>query len=84
MSGRRVGSSGAEVSLPRRRKADDVWQKLMTFGKHPSVSLANAREHRNSARKKLVSAIDPMAEHKARKTATTETFEHTFEKVAMR
>ena len=56
----------------------------MTFGKHPSVSLANAREHRNSARKKLVSAIDPMAEHKARKTATTETFEHTFEKVAMR
>ncbi len=57
-------------------------EKLMALGRYPEVSLADARERRDRARKKLASGIDPMAERMAEKTAVIVATEHTFEKIA--
>jgi integrase len=54
----------------------------MAFGSYPALSLADARERRDAARKRLVNGIDPMAERMAEKTAVEEVTEHTFEKIA--
>jgi len=59
-------------------------EKLMAFGRYPEVSLSDARERRDMARRKLASGIDPMAERMARKTAVIVATEHTFEKIAGR
>ena len=60
----------------------DGTEKLMTLGRYPDIALAEARERRDAARKKLANDIDPMAERMAEKTAVKEATEHTFEKVA--
>jgi integrase len=57
-------------------------EKQMAFGPYPALSLADARELRDAARKRLVNGIDPMAERMAEKTAVKEATEHTFEKIA--
>ena len=62
----------------------DGAEKLMSFGRYPEVSLADARERRDAARKRLASGIDPMAERMAEKTALIVATEHTFEKIAGR
>jgi integrase len=54
--------------------------KLMTFGKYPDVSLAQARERHSEARKLLATSVDPMAERKAEKA----TMENSFHSVAAR
>jgi integrase len=59
-------------------------EKLMALGRYPEVSLSDARERRDMARRKLASGIDPMAERMARKTAVIVATEHTFEKIAGR
>jgi integrase len=56
-------------------------EKLMTLGRYPEISLADARERRDAARKRLANSIDPMAERMAEKAATKELTEHTFEKI---
>jgi integrase len=57
-------------------------EKLMALGRHPEVSLADARARRDAARKQLANGIDPMAERMAQKTAVKVATEHTFEKIA--
>lgn len=57
-------------------------EKLMALGRYPEVSLANARERRDAARKKLASGTDPMAARMAEKAALKVATEHTFEKIA--
>jgi len=57
-------------------------EKLMALGRYPEVSLADARERRDAARKRLVSGIDPMAERMAAKTEARVATEHTFQKIA--
>jgi hypothetical protein len=59
----------------------DGAEKLMTLGRYPEISLADARERRDAARKRLANGIDPMAERRAEKTAIKELTEHTFEKI---
>src|ERR1039458_7137877 len=44
-------------------------EKLMALGRYPEITLAEARERRDAARKQLAKGIDPMAERKAEKTA---------------
>jgi hypothetical protein len=57
-------------------------EKLMALGRYPEITLAEARERRDAARKRLAHGIDPMAERKAKKTAVMVISEHTFEKIA--
>jgi integrase len=52
--------------------------KLISFGSYPEISLADARQKREEARKQLANNIDPGAVRKAQKqaeTSETETFE---------
>ena len=60
----------------------DGAEKLMALGRYPEVALADARERRDAARKRLANDIDPMAERKAEKTAVLVATEHTFQKIA--
>ena len=53
----------------------DGVEKLMALGRYPEISLADGRERRDTARKRLANGVDPMAERMAEKTAV---------KVAMR
>ena len=49
--------------------------KLMTFGKYPDVPLSLARERHAEARKLLAAGADPMAERKAEKAASENSFQ---------
>ena len=56
----------------------DGKQKLLAFGSYPEISLQDARQKRDEARKQLANKIDPGAVRKAQKqvkTESTETFE---------
>jgi hypothetical protein len=57
-------------------------EKLMALGRYPEISLADARERRDAARKRLTNGIDPMAERMAEKNAVKAATEHSFEKIA--
>jgi integrase len=57
-------------------------EKLMALGRYPEILLGEARERRDTARKRLANSIDPMAERKAEKTAVMVATEYTFEKIA--
>ena len=57
-------------------------EKLMSFGKYPDVSLAQARERHTEARKLLATGVDPMAQRKAEKTAEKVAVENSFQSVA--
>ena len=59
-------------------------EKLMSFGKYPDVSLAQARERHKEARRLLASKIDPMAQRKADKTVERTASENSFANVAAR
>jgi integrase len=50
-------------------------RKTLTLSVYPDVSLKEAREKRDEARKRLAQGIDPSAERKATKAAASETFE---------
>ena len=49
--------------------------KLMTFGRYPDVPLVLARERHTEARKLLATGVDPMAERKAEKAASENSFQ---------
>lgn len=55
-------------------------EKLLSFGTYPEVSLADAREKREEARKLIARRIDPSAERKA--TKNLDSGEGSFEAVA--
>ncbi|MDR3158748.1 MAG: integrase arm-type DNA-binding domain-containing protein [Zoogloeaceae bacterium] len=57
-------------------------EKLLSFGAYPDVSLKEARERRDEARKLLANGADPGAARKAQKTARLERAANSFETVA--
>jgi integrase len=57
-------------------------EKLMSFGKYPEVSLADARDKHEEARKLLAKGVDPMTQRKADKMATKMAAENSFQTVA--
>jgi integrase len=57
-------------------------EKLLSFGTYPDVSLKDARDRRDDARKQLAADIDPGEHRKARKTALTVSLQNSFEVVA--
>jgi integrase len=60
----------------------DRKEKLMSFGKYPDVSLAQARDRHKEARNLLADGKDPMAQRKADKTAERIASENSFANVA--
>jgi len=56
-------------------------QSLLAFGSYPEISLQDARQKRDEARRQLAKSIDPGAVRKAQKQAKTESTE-TFELIA--
>ena len=57
-------------------------EKLLSFGTYPDVSLKDARERRDEARKQLAADIDPGEHRKAMKTTLAVRSENSFEIVA--
>jgi integrase len=57
-------------------------EKLLSFGVYPAVSLKDARERRDEARKLLANGIDPGEQRKAVKSARGERDANSFEVVA--
>lgn len=57
-------------------------EKLLALGVYPDVSLANAREQRDEARKLLAKGIDPSARRRIMKRSSAETAANSFEIVA--
>jgi integrase len=57
-------------------------EKLMSLGKYPDVSLAQARERHGEARRLFASGVDPMAQRKAEKTAEKAAVENAFQNIA--
>ena len=53
--------------------------RLLALGQYPDVSLAKARQRRDEARQQLADGIDPGAVKRARKQATREAAENSFE-----
>mgnify|MGYP003439591247 FL=1 len=57
-------------------------EKRLSLGVYPSVSLAQAREDRDQARKQLAAGVDPSAEKKQARAARVVADANTFEAVA--
>ena len=60
----------------------DGKEKLMALGMYPDVTLAQARDRRDEARKQLAMGVDPMAARHADKTARQFAMENSFTSVA--
>ena len=56
-------------------------ERLLAFGAYPEISLSDARQRREDARRQIANGIDPGAVRKAQKQAATEETE-TFEVIA--
>lgn len=56
-----------------------ILPRLLALGQYPDVSLANARERRDEARRQLANGIDPGAVKRARKELKREAAENSFE-----
>lgn len=57
-------------------------EKLLALGKYPDVSLKDARERRDEARRLLANEVDPSENRKQQKAAKTERSANSFEVVA--
>lgn len=60
----------------------DGKEKLLSLGTYPEVSLAEAREKRDGARKQVAAGVDPSAARKANKAARAAAVANRFEAVA--
>ncbi len=60
----------------------DGRERRMSLGVYPDVSLADAREKREEARRKVAAGINPSEQRKAEAIALIETAENSFEAVA--
>jgi integrase len=67
-----VTPSGGKLWRWKYRK--DGAEKLMTLGKYPDVTLAQARDRLGEERKMLAGGGDPMAQRRAAKTSTENSF----------
>lgn len=56
--------------------------RLMSFGSYSLISLAEAREKRDAARKQVANGIDPVEERKAQKLAQQLSSENSFEAIS--
>ena len=65
----------------RLRYSFDGKEKLISLGTYPDVSLKDARERRDAARKLLANGIDPGEQRKAEKTEKAERLANSFEAV---
>ena len=61
----------------------DGKQKLMALGKYPDISLSQAREATNDARKLLALGVDPMLQRKADKINHRHPADNTFRTIAL-
>lgn len=57
-------------------------EKLLALGTYPEVTLADARQRRDDARKLVANGVDPSEAKKAQKAARQEAGENSFEVVA--
>ena len=57
-------------------------EKLMSLGKYPIITLADARVRRDQARKLLANGVDPMAKRKDEKTSERAQTENSFQTIA--
>src|ERR1039457_591675 len=57
-------------------------QKLLSFGTYPEISLADARQRRDDARKLLANGVDPYVNRKAVKSAKDDALANSFEVIA--
>lgn len=57
-------------------------EKLMALGGYPDISLAQARDKREAARKLLATGVDPMGQRREEKVAQLVSLENSFEAVA--
>lgn len=57
-------------------------RKTLSMGVYPDVTLAEARERRNQARKLLANGVDPGEQRKAQKSASLERAANSFEVIA--
>jgi integrase len=62
----------------------DGKQKLMALGVYPDISLAQARQAADAARKLLATGVDPMDQRKADKLSRQQATDNTFQEVAKR
>ena len=60
----------------------DDKRKTMAFGSYPSISLADARQRREEAKKQIANGIDPGEAKKALKASKTESAANSFEVIA--
>lgn len=60
----------------------DDKEKKLSFGSYPSITLAEARQRREDAKKLIANGVDPSDVKKAQKTADTSKNENSFEVVA--
>ncbi|EOJ5478346.1 tyrosine-type recombinase/integrase [Escherichia coli] len=84
-------NDGHGLSLLIKRDGSKGWRfrfrfagkaRLMSFGSYELVSLAEAREKRDTARKQVANGIDPVEERKAQKLAQKLSTENSFESVS--
>lgn len=75
-----VSKSGSR--LWRFKFRIDGKEGLLSFGRYPDISLSEARQMRDEARKKVVKGINPAKAKQAAKTARLSKTEHTFAKFA--
>lgn len=57
-------------------------RKTLAIGVYPGMSLSNAREQREQARKLIANGVDPVAVKQAQKTSTIKNGENSFEVIA--
>lgn len=75
-----VTTSGGK--LWRFKYRFDGQERRLAFGSYPDVSIADARQRREDARKMLANGVDPAAAKKAAQEAAAQAVASTFEKVA--
>lgn len=75
-----VTPTGGKLWRFQYRYADK--QKLLSFGSYPSITLADARQRREDARKLLANGVDPSEIKKAQKAAVISSNEKSLEVVA--
>jgi len=66
----------------RLKYSFDGKSKTISFGTYPEISLAQARERREEARKLIAIGVDPSVNRKAVKTAKNELLANSFEVIA--
>lgn len=77
-----VQPSGSKLWRWKYRRPGTKKENLLSFGTFPAVSLQEAREARDDARRLLSRGIDPGLEKKAKKLATQRSAANTFGAVA--